>query len=178
MRGDKCELSAAKVHCEQSSCAYLVDFHFSLFNWTAPEAVSQKHSKTQVLDIEPLAVSHMTMRSTNTVRLTCEDPSRATVDGHPTTIQGGARAYLAMPQVGGEFAVSPAEQRRQIEALQTLETCLTALSAEQPDAFEGLSISIHHPDGDADEDDGVYEFSGKVEKVGLWRMSIKTPAIL
>lgn len=43
-------------------------------------------------------------------------------------------------QVGGEFAVSMAEQRRQIEALKTLEGCLESLCAEDPNRFEGLSI--------------------------------------
>lgn len=37
-----------------------------------------------------------------------------------------------MRQVGGEFAVSTAEQRRQLQALKTLDTCLAALTAAAP----------------------------------------------
>lgn len=43
-------------------------------------------------------------------------------------------------QVGGEFAISTAEQRRQIDALKALESCMTALPPEQAAHFEGLSI--------------------------------------
>lgn len=35
-------------------------------------------------------------------------------------------------QVGGEFAVSTAEQRRQLQALKALDTCLAALTAAAP----------------------------------------------
>jgi hypothetical protein len=34
--------------------------------------------------------------------------------------------------VGGEFAVSAAEQRRQLQALKALDTCLAALTANAP----------------------------------------------
>ena len=50
------------------------------------------------------------------------------------------RFQLANVQLGGEFAVSLAEQRRQIEALRTLEACLGELCAEDPVRFEGLSV--------------------------------------
>ncbi|KAK9901712.1 hypothetical protein WJX75_009812 [Coccomyxa subellipsoidea] len=53
---------------------------------------------------------------------------------------------LAAIQVGGEFAVSKAEQKRQIEALRTLNSCLTTLAADQPQLFDGLSIRLYHPD--------------------------------
>ena len=46
-----------------------------------------------------------------------------------------------MLQVGGEFAVSTAEQRRQIQALRTLSSCLSALAADDPMLFEGDSLS-------------------------------------
>ena len=35
-------------------------------------------------------------------------------------------------QVGGDFAVSTAEQRRQLQALKALDTCLAALTAAAP----------------------------------------------
>jgi hypothetical protein len=42
--------------------------------------------------------------------------------------------------VGGEFAISTAEQRRQIEALKVLEECLLALAGDEPTRYEGLAI--------------------------------------
>lgn len=54
--------------------------------------------------------------------------------------KGRLRRFHSPAQVGGEFAVSLAEQQRQIEALRTLEGCLAALCADEPDRFEGLSI--------------------------------------
>ncbi|BDA42157.1 hypothetical protein COCOBI_03-0420 [Coccomyxa sp. Obi] len=53
---------------------------------------------------------------------------------------------LAAIQVGGEFAVSKAEQKRQIEALRTLNSCLSTLAADDPQLFEGLNIRLYHPD--------------------------------
>ncbi|KAK9817188.1 hypothetical protein WJX72_010816 [[Myrmecia] bisecta] len=55
------------------------------------------------------------------------------------------RFTLAAIQVGGEFAVSTAEQKRQIEALKVLDTCLMALCADLPLMFEGLNIRLYHP---------------------------------
>ena len=40
--------------------------------------------------------------------------------------------FRTCAQVGGEFAVSTAEQRRQLQALKTLDTCLAALTAAAP----------------------------------------------
>ena len=48
-------------------------------------------------------------------------------------------------QVGGEFAISTAEQQRQIESLQVLDACLTTMTVEGPRMFEGLSIRLYHP---------------------------------
>ena len=42
-------------------------------------------------------------------------------------------------QVGGEFAVSTAEQRRQIQALRTLGSCLAALAADDPPPVRGCA---------------------------------------
>jgi hypothetical protein len=42
-------------------------------------------------------------------------------------------------QVGGEFAVSAAEQRRQLQALKALDTCLAALTANAPGARPRVS---------------------------------------
>ena len=50
------------------------------------------------------------------------------------------RFGLAAVAVGGEYAVSAAEQQRQVDALRTLGTCLAALAADDPARFEGLSI--------------------------------------
>ena len=47
---------------------------------------------------------------------------------------------LALRQVGGEFAISSAEQRRQIDALKALEGCLAAMAPPAAANFEGLSI--------------------------------------
>lgn len=62
-------------------------------------------------------------------------------------------SLLCMPlcQVGGEFAVSKAEQKRQIEALRTLNSCLSTLAADEPQLFEGDSLTLilcmqHHAD--------------------------------
>ena len=49
------------------------------------------------------------------------------------------------PQVGGEFAISTAEQQRQIESLQVLDACLTTMTVEAPRMFEGLSMRLYHP---------------------------------
>jgi len=43
-------------------------------------------------------------------------------------------------QVGGEFAISTAEQRRQIDALKALEGCLVGLDPQAVANFEGLNI--------------------------------------
>ncbi|PSC70243.1 hypothetical protein C2E20_6326 [Micractinium conductrix] len=56
-----------------------------------------------------------------------------------------ARFKLSGIQVGGEFSISTAEQRRQIDALKALEGCLAELPAEQAAALEGLSIRLYHP---------------------------------
>ena len=48
-------------------------------------------------------------------------------------------------QVGGEFAISTAEQQRQIESLQVLDACLTTMTVEAPRMFEGLSMRLYHP---------------------------------
>ncbi|KAL4436733.1 hypothetical protein ABPG75_003872 [Micractinium tetrahymenae] len=56
------------------------------------------------------------------------------------------RFKLAGIQVGGEFAISTAEQRRQIDALKALESCMAALPPEQVAHFEGLSIRLYHPE--------------------------------
>jgi hypothetical protein len=42
--------------------------------------------------------------------------------------------------------VSAVEQQRQVEALQVLDTCLTALTADDPAKFRGLNIRLYHPD--------------------------------
>lgn len=42
------------------------------------------------------------------------------------------KSGLGGRQVGGEFAVSTAEQRRQLQALKALDTCLAALTAAAP----------------------------------------------
>ena len=47
---------------------------------------------------------------------------------------------LPSSQVGGEFAISSAEQRRQIDALKALELCFAALGPEAAAQFEGLSL--------------------------------------
>lgn len=52
-------------------------------------------------------------------------------------------------QLGSEFTASVVEQRRQLEALHTLEACLTTLSAGKPNLFQGLSIKVYHPDSDS-----------------------------
>ncbi|KAK9846014.1 hypothetical protein WJX81_008468 [Elliptochloris bilobata] len=57
-----------------------------------------------------------------------------------------SRFDLAAVQVGGEFAVSTAEQRRQLLALKTLDTCLAALTAAAPGRFAGLSVRLYHPE--------------------------------
>eukprot|EP00887_Chlorella_sp_A99_P008131 scaffold12.g8131.t1 len=63
-----------------------------------------------------------------------------------------SRFELAGIAVGGEFAVSAAEQQRQVDALRTLETCLTTLCADDPQRFAGLSfrrgaaLQLYHPD--------------------------------
>ena len=44
------------------------------------------------------------------------------------------------PQVGGEFAISTAEQRRQIDALKALEGCLAGMDPKATANFEGLNI--------------------------------------
>jgi hypothetical protein len=53
-----------------------------------------------------------------------------------------------LAQVGGEFAISTAEQRRQIEALKVLEECLLALAGDEPTRYEGLAIrcGVRHAD--------------------------------
>ena len=47
--------------------------------------------------------------------------------------------------MGGEFAISTAEQQRQIESLQVLDACLTTMTVEAPRMFEGLSMRLYHP---------------------------------
>lgn len=50
-------------------------------------------------------------------------------------------------QMGGEFAVSSEEQRRQLEALKTLDVALGSASLDAgPSEFAGLSIRLYHPD--------------------------------
>ncbi|GAB4823551.1 hypothetical protein N2152v2_010597 [Parachlorella kessleri] len=57
-----------------------------------------------------------------------------------------SRYRLNTVQLGGEFAVSLAEQRRQIEALKVLDESLAHLCANDPGRFEGLSVRLYHPD--------------------------------
>lgn len=49
-------------------------------------------------------------------------------------------------QVGGDFAVSAEEQRRQLAALKTLDAALSSASRVAGGAFSGLSIRLYHPD--------------------------------
>ena len=57
-------------------------------------------------------------------------------------------------QVGGEFAVSAEEQRRQVEALKNLEGTLERLSAaaassgggDAAGGWEGLALRLYHPE--------------------------------
>ena len=48
--------------------------------------------------------------------------------------------------MGGEFAVSAEEQRRQLAALKTLDAALGSASRAAGSAFAGLSIRLYHPD--------------------------------
>ena len=68
--------------------------------------------------------------------------------------------FLLAVQAGSEYSVSVAELRRQVEALRTLDTCLAALSAQQPEAFEGLSIRIYHPDSRPSDMDSYVNLDG------------------
>eukprot|EP01025_Chloroclados_australasicus_P055430 TRINITY_DN670_c0_g1_i1.p1 TRINITY_DN670_c0_g1~~TRINITY_DN670_c0_g1_i1.p1 ORF type:complete len:580 (-),score=66.70 TRINITY_DN670_c0_g1_i1:565-2304(-) len=56
------------------------------------------------------------------------------------------RFGLVNIQLGGEFAVSTAEQKRQIEALQILDTCLAQIIEEtgQKDKFDGFTVRLYH----------------------------------
>eukprot|EP01024_Parvocaulis_polyphysoides_P030148 TRINITY_DN27393_c0_g1_i1.p1 TRINITY_DN27393_c0_g1~~TRINITY_DN27393_c0_g1_i1.p1 ORF type:complete len:447 (-),score=52.08 TRINITY_DN27393_c0_g1_i1:11-1288(-) len=56
------------------------------------------------------------------------------------------RYDLVNIQLGGEFAVSTSEQKRQIEALQILDTCLTQIIEEtgQQDRFSGFIVRLYH----------------------------------
>ncbi|PRW34089.1 hypothetical protein C2E21_7404 [Chlorella sorokiniana] len=56
------------------------------------------------------------------------------------------RFKLGAIQVGGEFAISTAEQRRQIDALKALEGCLAGMDPQATANFEGLNIRLYHPD--------------------------------
>ena len=73
----------------------------------------------------------------------CMDHACATVGctqariGSNSVRSAGHACMHARQQVGGEFAVSAAEQRRQIQALRTLGSCLAALAADDPRLFEG-----------------------------------------
>ena len=44
-------------------------------------------------------------------------------------------------QVGSEFAISTIEQQLQIKALRTLNACLTALTVDAPQKFEGAPLA-------------------------------------
>lgn len=57
-----------------------------------------------------------------------------------------SRFKLGAIQVGGEFAISTAEQRRQIDALKALEGCLAGMDPKATANFEGLNIRLYHPD--------------------------------
>ena len=48
--------------------------------------------------------------------------------------------------MGGEFSVTCKEQRRQLEALKTLDGALGVASAAAVGEFAGLSIRLYHPD--------------------------------
>lgn len=58
----------------------------------------------------------------------------------PRPARAAALSRPPRAQVGGEFAISTAEQRRQIDALKALEGCLAALGPEAAAQFEGLSL--------------------------------------
>ena len=53
---------------------------------------------------------------------------------------------IQLSQVGGEFAVSAEEQRRQLAALKTLDAALCGASRVACGGFSGLSIRLYHPD--------------------------------
>lgn len=57
-----------------------------------------------------------------------------------------ARFHLAALQVGGEFAVTGAEQQRQLAALRTLRSCLDTLCKDDPARFAGLTVRLYHPE--------------------------------
>ncbi len=47
----------------------------------------------------------------------------------------------SLPQVGSEFAISTIEQQLHIKALRTLNACLTALTVDAPQKFEGAPVA-------------------------------------
>jgi hypothetical protein len=49
-------------------------------------------------------------------------------------------------QVEPEYAMRVEDQKRQLEALSILDTCLAAVEAAQLAAYEGLSVHLHHPE--------------------------------
>ena len=49
-------------------------------------------------------------------------------------------------QLSGEFAVTSAEQVRQLEALKRLEQGLLVTTQDDADRFRNLVIRLHHPD--------------------------------
>jgi hypothetical protein len=49
-------------------------------------------------------------------------------------------------QVGGEYAVTTLEQKRQLESLNTLNSSLSTLLQQQSVDLSGLSLRLYHPE--------------------------------